>query len=190
MSRFLSLALAGTFLVACQKPIAWNGQALAKPIQPPELALVDQKDETLRWQNLHDKVMQVNFGYSRCPDICPLALGHIKNAVKALGDKADRVAVVWVTIDPERDTPAYIRKYLALLDDRFIVVTGEVTEIDKLAKVFGVHYKRVLYDGNADGYAFQHSPAAYVVDRRGHVRLIHGDTGDSQKIVEDVRHLL
>lgn len=131
----------------------------------------------------------VFFGYTNCPDICPTTLADWKRVKTALGTAANYVNFVFVTIDPETDTPAVVERYLAQFDTAFVGLTGGADEIAAIAQAFGVtaFAQDTLPSGHA---AMVHPSRVYLVDPRGRVRFAYPPGLKPEEIAEDVRHVL
>ena len=131
----------------------------------------------------------VFFGYTNCPDICPTTLADWKRVKATLGTAALFVNFVFVTIDPENDTPEVMERYLAKFDTSFIGLTGEPARVDSLARAFGVtaFAEGTLPSGHA---AMAHPSRVYLVDTRGRIRFVFPPGLKPEEIAEDVRHVL
>jgi protein SCO1/2 len=135
------------------------------------------------------KVVLLFFGYTRCPDVCPLTLADFKKVKAQLGDQADQVRFVFITVDPERDTPNILSKHLANFDESFIGLTGSREELEPVWKTFGV-YQEKQDTGSAAGYLVDHSSRVYAIDRRGDLRLTYTFGTEPEAIAQDVAQLL
>ena len=135
------------------------------------------------------KVVVIFFGYTQCPDICPTTMSALKEAMNLLGPEADRVQVLFVTVDPERDTPAVLAAYVPWFDARFLGLYGDARTTLEVAKEFRVFYAKVKGE-TALGYSIDHSATSYAYDPQGRPRLLirHGET--PQHIAADLRKLL
>jgi protein SCO1/2 len=127
--------------------------------------LVDQDGRTVTDRDLKGKWLLVYFGYTHCPDACPTALSDMAEALDQLGAKADRVQPVFVSIDPERDTPAVLKDYLASFEPVVLGLTGDKDQVARAAKAYRVYYAK-SGDVTAD-YAMDHSSIIYVMDPDG-----------------------
>jgi protein SCO1 len=128
--------------------------------------LTDQNGEVRHDRDFRDKLMLVYFGYSYCPDVCPTTLLAITRALKRLGPRAKAITPIFITVDPDRDTPKQLRTYISNFDPRFVALTGTPAEIAKVASEYHVYYKkRFAADGS---YTMDHSSAIYLMGRDGH----------------------
>ena len=135
------------------------------------------------------KVVVLFFGYTQCPDACPITLAEIAQAKKLLGPDGDKVQGVFITIDPERDTPEMLKAYMGNFDPGFVALRGTPEQTAAVAKDFKVYFKRV--DGKAPGsYTMDHSAASYAYDPQGRLRLYVRYGSGPQALADDLRLLL
>jgi len=154
-----------------------------------ELALNGHDGKPRTLADFRGKAVLVFFGYTHCPDVCPTTLADAAQALKALGKDADRVQVLFVTVDPERDTPEVLSKYVPAFDPRFLGLHGDAAAVQKAAKEFKIYYEK--RPGKAPGeYTMDHSGQSYVYDARGRIRLLLRHDRLSQDLAEDLRTLL
>ena len=133
--------------------------------------------------------MVLLFGFTHCPDICPTTLADVAAVMKALGPDAGRVQVLFVTVDPERDTPEVLAKYVPAFDASFLGLSGEAAATQRAAKEFKIFYEK--RPGGAPGaYTVDHSAQSYVLDRQGRMRLFVRQDRIAQDLAEDLRTLL
>jgi protein SCO1 len=132
-------------------------------------------------------VVMLYFGFVQCPDVCPTALTRAAAVKQRLGTDGDQLQVIFVTVDPERDTPPLLREYMAAFDPSFVALTGSAEQIQVAADGFRVYYKKVP---TGSGYTMDHSSLSYLFDRQGRIRvaLRHEQTADDY--AADVRRLL
>jgi len=135
------------------------------------------------------KVVVIFFGFTQCPDVCPTTLSDLAEVRKRLGPDGERLQVIFVTIDPERDTPALLSQYVPGFDPSFVALYGTAEQTAATAKEFKVFYQKVP-GKTATSYTMDHTAGSYVIDREGRVRLFirHGASVDD--IVSDLRKLL
>ena len=136
-----------------------------------DFALVDVNGVAVADEALRGKLAVVYFGFATCPDVCPLALSRLSGALDLLSDKErSKIAPVFITVDPERDTPETLKAYLAF-DDRIVGLTGSREAIDKARASFKVYAKKAPLPGSALGYTMDHSSLFYLVNAKGEVTL-------------------
>jgi protein SCO1/2 len=129
-------------------------------------SLTDQNGRTVTDRDLKGHPFLVFFGFTHCPDVCPTALFEVSEIMRALGPDADRVRVLFVTVDPERDTPAMLKDYLSSFDPRLSALTGDPEAVAAVAKAYRVYYKKVpLSEG---GYTMDHTAIVYLMNKDGH----------------------
>jgi protein SCO1 len=126
--------------------------------------LVDQNGQTMTDQNFKGHPFLVFFGYTHCPDVCPTTLFEISELLRALGPDADRTRALFITVDPERDTPPVMKDYLSNFDPHLEGLTGEPAQIAAVAKAYRAYYKKVPLD---DGYTMDHMAIVYLMDKDG-----------------------
>ena len=129
-------------------------------------ALTDQTGATRTDQEFRGKYMLVFFGYTYCPDVCPTTLAVIKSALDIMGSRADRIVPLFITVDPNRDTPEKLKTYLSSFGPRFVGLTGNDTAIASVAKEYRVYYKTRPAE-NGGEYTVDHSGVVYLMDASG-----------------------
>jgi protein SCO1/2 len=173
LAAFALLALALMLFSAYQ---VWNarasegefyGTALAEPVQVGELELTSHRGERVALSDFRGKLTLVFFGFTNCPDVCPLTLGRLAKLYRDLGEPDD-VQVVMVTVDPEHDTPEVLGRYLGQFHEAFVGLTGTPAEIANAARTFFVGYRDL---GERD---FLHTDSVALLDRQGRMRLVYG----------------
>jgi protein SCO1 len=152
-----------------------------------ELEDPDGRKRTLA--DFRGKAVVVFFGFTQCPDVCPTTLAALAEAMKALGPDADRVQVLFVTIDPDRDTPALLKQYVPAFDPRFLGLRCDAAATARTAKEFKIIYQKV--PGPTPGsYTMDHSAGSYVFDPQGRLRLFVSNGQGADVYVHDLRELL
>ncbi|MFO1305861.1 MAG: SCO family protein [Burkholderiales bacterium] len=154
-----------------------------------EFSLQDASGKTRTLADFRGKAVVVFFGYTQCPDVCPTTLSTLAETMKLLGPDADRVQVVFITIDPERDTPAMLGEYVPAFDKRFIGLAGDAAATERVAKEFKVIYQKQP-GPTPTTYSMDHSAGVFVFDPQGRLRLYarHGVAPDAY--AHDLRELL
>ncbi|MGE0038231.1 MAG: SCO family protein [Xanthobacteraceae bacterium] len=128
-------------------------------------SLTDQNGRTVTDRDLKGHPFLVFFGFTHCPDVCPTALFEVSEIMRALGPDADRVRVLFVTVDPERDTPTTLKDYLSSFDPHLSALTGDPEAVAAMAKAYRVYYKKVpLSEG---GYTMDHTAIVYLMNKDG-----------------------
>lgn len=186
----LSLALPLALLAACQPaPVAFRNTDLTGASFARRLALSDHHGQPRSLADFHGKAIVVFFGYTSCPDICPTMLARLAEVMKGLGDEAGRVQVLFVTLDPERDSAERLKTFVPWFHPSFLGLRGDAGQIKAVTDEFRVFSARKEVGGEL-GYVLDHSSGAYVFDPAGHVRLYVKDTTPVEDIVADLRLLL
>lgn len=134
------------------------------------------------------KVVLLNFGYTSCPDVCPVVVARMSQVMKALGDKGDKVQPLFVSFDSERDTVDKLRAYLGYFDPRIIGMTGKAEQIQSVAKQYSVVY--IKQENPTSGVFYSHSDFIYLLDQQGRVRALYANDIKVEQIKSDIESLL
>lgn len=154
-----------------------------------ELRLTDHNGKPRALADFNGKAVAIFFGYTHCPDVCPTTLGELALTLKQLGSDADKVQVLFVTLDPGRDTPEVLRQYVPSFHPGFLGLTGSEAEVAQAAKSFNVFYEK-KESGSKAGYLVDHSANTFLIDPQGRVRLLYGFGAAPASIVHDIKQLL
>ncbi len=193
MARFykgLLLALISLLLFACNQPMpSFKNTDLTGASYASNFALTDHTGKPRSLADFKGKAVVVFFGYTQCPDVCPTTLTEMAGVMKKLGPLADRVQMLFITLDPERDTPAILAKYVPSFDPRFLALTGDSAAIQKTAAEFKVVYQKA--PGKTENtYSIDHTAASFVFDPQGRIRLYVRNSAGQDALAEDLRTLL
>jgi len=150
--------------------------------------LTDHNGQPRSLSNYRGKVVVVFFGYTHCPDICPTTLADLAQTMKLLGKDAERVQVLFVTLDPERDTRELLAKYVPFFNPAFIALYGDAQATAKVAENFRVDYRK--HPIASGGYTMDHSTFSYLIDAQGRMRLMAGNREPADMLAEDIKLLL
>ncbi len=159
-------------LSACSSP-SWRGTPYDPPRPAAEIAGINWDNTAFRLSDLRGKVALLFFGYTYCPDVCPTTMAEMRKLMEQLGAQAGKVAVVFVSVDPERDTPARLAEYVPFFDRRFYGVQLSDEALAQVKRDYGVFAEKRPYVG-ADGvetYTVDHTARVFVVDPGGALRL-------------------
>ncbi len=167
-----------------------RGLALADSTPVDNFTLTGGEGQPVQLADFRGKVVALYYGYTFCPDVCPTTMSDLKRAVGALGPQAAEVQVLFITIDPERDTPARASQYARGFDPSFIGLSGTPDEIAEAAAPLGIFYARDNVPNSAAGYLMQHSSIVNVVDRDGNLRVIWPYGTRAEDMEADFRALL
>jgi len=154
-----------------------------------DFRLPDANGQLRSLKDFQNKVVVLFFGFTQCPDVCPTTLAEIAEAKKLLGADGERVQGVFVTVDPERDTPQVLKAYMANFDPSFVALRGTPEQLADMAKEFKVYYRKA--EGKTpSSYTMDHSAASYVYDPQGRLRLYTRYGSGPQALADDLRLLL
>ncbi len=154
-----------------------------------ELHLTDHTGKARSLADFKGKAVVVFFGYTRCPDVCPSTLAELKLAKEKLGPDGERLQVLFVTVDPERDTPALLAQYVPAFDPSFLGLYGDADATARAAKEFKVFYQKVP-GRSPESYSMDHTAASYIFDPQGRLRLFAKNGQSPDAIAHDIRLLL
>lgn len=188
--RTSAAALAALLLAACDggaptfKSTDITGAEYGKT-----LALEDHHGKPRRLEDFRGKAVVLFFGFTHCPDVCPTTLADMAQVMRTLGADADRVQVLFVSVDPERDTQAALAKYVPAFDARFLGLRGDLEATRRVAKEFKVYFEK--RPGKTPGeYSIDHSAQSYVIDPEGRLRLFVRHERIAEDLAPDLRALL
>jgi protein SCO1 len=151
------------------------------------LELTDHTGGPRSLADFRGKAVVVFFGFTHCPDVCPTTLADVSQVIKQLGPDAERVQVLFVTVDPERDTKEVLGKYVTAFDPRFLGLYGDAAATQRAAKEFKVYYEKRK---TGDSYSVDHSGQSYVIDPQGRLRLLVRPDRIASDLPDDLRTLL
>ncbi len=185
----LLLVLAVGAIRIVNPPHTWTGM-LMDPLAPVnDFSLTAAGGKPVRLSDFRGKLVALYFGYTYCPDVCPTTLAELAAGMRDLGADAQQVQVIFISVDPARDTPERLADYVANFDPSFIGITGSPEEIAAVATPLGIYYQ--AHEGTAaTGYLVDHTATVMVLDRQGRLRLLlpFGTTG--AQAASDLRALL
>lgn len=184
----IALAIAGAafyFASGRNSPMG-SGEAL---VGGP-FSLVDHTGRRVTEKDFLGKYMLVFFGFTYCPDVCPTELQVMSAALDELGPEGDNIQPVFVSIDPERDTPEVLKQYVENFHPRLVGLTGSPEEIAAIAHAYRVYYKKVESSGASGDYEMDHSTTIYLMDREGRFRKHFGYTTDAKALAQGLREAI
>jgi protein SCO1/2 len=171
------------------QPHPYAGTVMQAPTEAPSLdELVGLDGEPVDLGAFRGDVVVLFFGYTSCPDVCPTTLTMVRRARELLGDDGERVHVMMVSVDPERDDVTRLRDYVQAFDPSFLGATGERDAIERAAATYGVFFARG--DALGDGYAVDHTAALMAIDTDGHLRVVWPPDVPPDALASDLRELL
>lgn len=190
--RMAVVAVAGVMaaLTGCKpSPASFHSIDLTGASYAQDFSLTDHKGQARSLSDFKGKAVVVFFGYTQCPDVCPTSLNELAQAKRLLGAEGERLQGVFVTVDPERDTPELLKAYMANFDDSFVALVPSAEQLAALAKEFKVYYKKV--EGKTPtSYTMDHTAGSYIYDPQGRLRLYSRYGAGAQALADDVAVLL
>jgi len=184
------IAMAISLAILFAKPPSFNGTSYNEPYPTaPQIELTKSNGETFRLSDQRGKIVLLFFGYTSCPDVCPTTLAELNQVMDGLGDKADLVQVIFVSVDPERDTPEKIQQYAGHFHQDFIGLSGSTDELKTIWDSYGV-FREEVEPNSALGYIVNHTARTYLIDADGNLRLSYGFQTPVEDIVSDLKTLL
>jgi len=197
-----ALVCASMLLGACDRNNGQGVQMMLSPAQSQfkntdvtgldygkDFAMPDHTGKMRTLADFKGKAVFVFFGYTQCPDVCPTTMTEMANVMQKLGPLSDKVQVLFVTVDPERDTPELLSKYVPAFDPRFLGLVGDKAATEKMAKEFRVFYQKVP-GKEAGSYTMDHTAGSYIFDPQGRLRLFVRHGQGPEPIAHDLKLLL
>ena len=167
----------------------WHLLNITGHMPPLQFTLIRDDGQTVTQKDYIGKPVMLYFGYTHCPDVCPTTLADLAIALRQLGPVADQVRVLFVSVDPARDTPVVLKTYVKAFGPWFVGLTGSQTELTALTKRYRVAYRLGEVDAGGN-YAVYHSSAVFIFDRHGDARLLTSLSDNSDLIAKDLKRLL
>ena len=187
-----AVGAAGSVLVLAgcgEKPSAFSGIDITGADYATAFQLTDHNGQPRTLADFKGKVVVLFFGYTQCPDVCPTSLSELAQAKQLLGADGDKLQGLFVSVDPQRDTPEVMKAYMTNFDPSFLALYPPPGQLAELAKAFKVYYKKV--DGpTPTSYTMDHSAGSYLYDPQGRIRVYHRYGSGVQALVGDVKKLL
>lgn len=181
---FAGLAFGFYFL----RPHTFHGTVIQSP-EPSFDFTLSGADGNVSLSDFRGKMVLLYFGYTFCPDICPATLANVGQALRDLGTKADDIQVIMISVDPERDTPEKLAKYVRQFHPSFLGVTGTKAQLDEVTSLYGIFYQ-VTEGSDATGYLIDHTATLLVLDREGYLKLVFPFGVTSDEIADDLKYML
>lgn len=191
MSVVVLVGMLALVLAGCGDTYAYSGTQYTNPVDAPPLEGTNWDGSAFSIADQQGKVVLLFFGYTFCPDICPFTLADLTQVYQQLDDAAEDVAVVFVTVDPERDQPERLAQYIPAFNENFYGVYIAPEQLETVKKEYGVFAeKRELNDASSIDYLIDHSGWIYVIDRQGKLRLAYGHDTPAATLTPDIANLL
>ncbi len=186
--RYLSIIICSlALLAACDSGPKFKSTDITGAGYGQALDLPDTDGKVRRLSDFRGRAVVVFFGFTHCPDVCPTTLADLAAVMEKLGADSNRVQVVFITVDPERDTPDDLEKYVQAFDKRFIALRGDPAATQRVAKDFKIYYEKRK---QGDSYTVDHSAQSYVFDTQGRLRLLVRPQGIQADLPDDLKTLL
>ena len=186
----LALSVSAGFLTGCspEKP-PFKSIDLTGADYAQGFSLTDQYGQVRSLKDFAGKVVVVFFGFTQCPDVCPTSMSELAQVKQLLGPDGDKLQGIFITVDPERDTPELLKAYMENFDPTFLALRPSLEQLPQLAKDFKIYYKKV--PGNTPGsYTMDHSAGSYIFDGKGRIRLYNRYGAGAEVLASDIRLLL
>lgn len=191
-TRLLLLAALCSFaamLNGCSRDASWKLVDITGIMPPLAFSLTDDSGQKVAADTYRGKTVMLYFGYTHCPDVCPTTMATLSQALSKLGGDAGKVRILFVTVDPKRDTPQLLKRYAQAFGPEFIGLRTDDPELRRLAKRYRVTYS--LGKPDADGnYEVTHSSAVFIFDGTGKARLIAESSDTATSIAHDLQQLI
>lgn len=184
-----ALALTIVVALAFNKPYTFRGTVITPPLSLTDFTLQAGGGESFRLNNAQGKFVLLFFGYTSCPDVCPITLGTFKQVYDRLGDDAQKVKFVMITADPDRDTPEKVAAYVERFNPEFIGLSGTVSDLESIWDELGVFVEK-QDTGSAAGYLVSHTSSVYVLDKNGDLLMMFPYGTSDIDIASDLTHLI
>ena len=191
VARILMVSLLGLTVLACSpKPSFNNVDITGSKAFGNDFSLLDPDGNVRTMADFKGKAVVMFFGYTQCPDICPTTLTEMQQVMTLLGPQADKVQVLFVTVDPDRDTAAILKQYVPAFDPRFLGLRpADEAALEKVTKDFKIYYKKVP-GTSPNSYTMDHTAGSYAFDPEGHLRLYIKHAQGPETLAQDLKELL
>jgi len=187
--RWVGWLLIAMLLVACT-PYQLQGTEHPEGSLASDFRLEDSDKRPFQLSTRDEEIALLFWGYTSCPDVCPITLTEAKQILQELGDDAAQVAFLFITVDPERDTPEVLDNYVTAFHPNIIGLTGTPDELTAVQEAYGIYAAKVPLENSATAYSIDHTARLFLVDGNGRLRLSYAYGTPANEIVEDIRYLL
>lgn len=178
-------------IISCTAPATheFGGLVFETPQPAPDFTLTAAEGQQVSLSDYEGKYIFIYFGYTFCPDVCPITLGKLASVQADLGEQGDQMQVLMVSVDPERDTPEKLAEYVGHFDERFVGLTGSPEEIDAAGSAFGLFYQK--HEGSAaSGYLVDHTARTFLVSPDREIIVAYPQDASSEAVLADMQWLL
>lgn len=170
-------------------PYTYKGTKIDPPVAIKDFTLINQQKESFELSSLYGHYTFIFFGYTHCPDVCPITLSEFKRIKEGLGKDADQVKFVFITVDPQRDTADVLQRHLSRFDPAFIGLSGSEDQLKLVWDAFGV-YREKRDATNSDSYLIDHTARIYLLDKEGRLFMTYPYDMGWENILGDLQHML
>jgi protein SCO1/2 len=177
------------WIIGRMRPPEMRGTVLQAPDAAADFVLTGGDGQPVHLSDFEGKWTLLYFGYTFCPDVCPTTLADLNVMMRELGNRADDVQVIMVSVDPERDSPARLNEYLSYFNPSFVGLTGDVVDIEAAATQFGVYYAKRETEG-ASGYLVDHTSTVAAIDPQGRMRIVFPYGVSGEDMAADLEYLM
>ncbi|MBE0464568.1 MAG: SCO family protein [Halomonadaceae bacterium] len=189
MYKVLLATLTTLLLVGCSDQ-SWRTTDVADIMPPLDFALVDENGDSVQAEEYLGKPTLVYFGYTYCPDVCPITLARLGDAIRKLDDETrDEIQVLFISVDPARDTPEVLKRYTDAFGPEFVGLSGDKAAIDAVTNRYRVAYEYGEENENGD-YLVTHSSAVFAFDREGQAQFLVRDSHPVNDVEADIKRLV
>jgi protein SCO1 len=171
-------------------PYNMHGSVIDPPQPAPAIALSAGNGQAFDLSQQRGRVVLLFFGYTSCPDVCPATLSQLRQVFSGLGQQSDSVRVVFVTVDPKRDTPDVLQRYLSAFGAGYIGLSGSQEQLEAVWKSYGIFRAERPFGDNSDNYTVDHTARLYVIDAQGRLRMTYPYGTSTDDILLDLKHIL
>jgi len=190
MGLLVLIGVVMAIIVLFPKADTLRGTVFDPPLPAPEIVLTQGNGSSFRLSETRGKIVLLYFGYTFCPDVCPTTLSDLRRVTADLGEDASHVQVLFVTVDPERDTFEKMGEYVSQFDPNFIGLSGSMDELEKVWNEYGIYREETEFPNSASGYLVNHTARVYLIDQDGNLHLSYSYGTPPEYIVNDIKTLL
>ena len=190
LRHFLLLSITLLLLACGDKPLPFKAKPVADMPIATNFTLTDQFGQPRSLSDFRGSIVSLFFGFTHCPDVCPTHLARQAEVMRQLGPLASKVNVLFVTLDPERDTPEALKAYMDAFDPRFIALAGSPDDTARIAKQYKIFWQKTPLPGSALVYTIDHTTNSFVIDGQGRVRLIVPHEMPATDVSHDLKLLI
>ncbi len=186
------LALAGLVLMAagCARTYEYKGAVFEPPLPLPDFELQAATGEPFHLKDVEGDITLIYFGYTFCPDVCPLTMADVRTALAGLENGRERVHVIFISVDPERDTPEVLTRYTAAFGPEFLGLTDDFPKVQEVMKPYGAFAEKEEATGSAAGYLVSHTARLYLVSPHQELLLTYPFGFEPEDLRSDLEYLL